>query len=232
MRGWTRSIKLFCVGFLGAFLSLVGVGSFAPVGAGHTNGTCFSVNWSELTKENKNLVEDGNKGDIKVNYPDGGPEDGITRAVMAWSNNDNYGEVGWNWHVGSHSSPRRFWAREDGGVYGQDANAGDGGTRGNYHDYKIDNTTGTTWVAIKDSNQYHTYTFNSMDRGRPLTLTEVDVKCDPSDSYFRNLRNAQTNFADYEPWSDQREAGIGADNPCYVTDILSNTALDVNHSSC
>jgi hypothetical protein len=229
-----ESARSFLVGALVGALILVAIGTLIPVRADHLSGSCGYTFWSEITKENNNFAEDGTKGEIKVNYPDGGPaSDGaLVRSVFAFLNADNFAEAGWNWRDCCHSSPRRFWARRDSGQYGEDANDGDGGTRGNYQDYKVDNDHGTTWLAFKDGDQYHSYTFNSLDHGKPLANSEVDKRCDSAEAYFRTLKDKQNNTGNYDAWEDQRQAGLGIDNPCYVVDIISNTAMDVNHSNC
>lgn len=177
------------MGFLLGTLMLIIPGSFQPVEADHANTGCGTAFGSEITKENNDEIEDGNHADILVTYPDGGPVSNgvLVKSLYLWANADNWAEVGWNWRDGIHTSPRRFWARTDGGRYGEDANDGDGGTRGQYSDYKVDNDTGQHFRAFKDQVIYHTYTFDILSEGEVYSNAEVDNSCDSSAASFRNL---------------------------------------------
>ena len=224
--------KSFCVGLFVGAVSLAAVGVRAPVSANHLS-SCVPALWNEIMKENKDLIEDGNHSQIKVNYPDGGPKSpngALVKSLFIWLNADNWGEVGWNWHDGEHAEPRRFWTRVDAGRLGGDANGGYGGDRGAFPDYKIDNNYGTHWRAYKDGNLYHTYTFLILDQGRPLANSEVNLHCDDAEAHFRKLSDKEANDSPYGPWKDVKYSGIGWDNPCYHVNILSNTAFDVVHT--
>lgn len=157
---------------------------------------------------------------------------GLVRSIFIWDNVNNFAEVGWLWYDDVHSSPRRFWFRADAGQLGGDQNDGDGGDRGNFYDWRVDNDRGHHFEAFREGTKYHEYTFDNLDGGRVYANSEVDNACDSAMAEFKDFSDKETNEAPYGPWVDTRRADAFVDSPYFVRCLLSDTAFDVRHENC
>lgn len=228
-------VRSFAIGLVTGVLVLA---PSLPVRAGHLETGCERLvkSSSEIARENGTTAEEGSRAKIQTIFPTGGPvnysDAAILKAAFIFKSVDNYAEVGWWWKHGTHSSPKRFIARQDGlSYYTQDR--GDlGGAEGDWHTFTLESDSANRWKFWSDGDVLFTYTFDNFMQGDPMVFTEVDNTCDSGYGNFKDQADKEGHSdAGWGPWvgNEVLNPSWAVDNPCYYTDILSETRTEMPH---
>ena len=221
------------VGFATVLLSLLFV---VPAHSGHLNTGCGTVMWTEAVREDNTRDEDGVHGLVEIEYPSGGPVDsgGLVRSLFGWKNFDNFAEVGWLWRDGFESQPTRFTFWIDAGQP-KIAKKGPAGDLGTFHQYRLNNDVATHWIFRADGETINEHTFVNLGANGegvlPWGNSEVDNSCDSAKAHFKNLKQKNCNTCEWVDWTSTENYSIGNENPCYHTDLYSNTAFRIVHGA-
>jgi hypothetical protein len=214
----------------------------ASTRAGHEAGPCEppGIKWAELVREDDNKIEKGVSANIEVILAEADdPEHGgaIIRSIYAWKNDDNSAEIGWAWEDdGEHVRPTLFWELEDDGLNKYNHFEGPAGFDG-FKDYKllIDPPPAHHWKFRVDGELKWEEDFENMAFVNPVGSSEIHEECNSAKAHHKDLKDIE-NVGD--PWGDwsaiERWAPTGGtfvENPCFHTEIISDTAFRVEHGA-
>jgi hypothetical protein len=212
----------------------------SPAQASHGSTGCVDlaaqgIRWNEGTREggsDTDSNEDGATGYPRINYPDGGPVEGMVRSLFLWLDPDNHAEIGWAWaRPRGHTSPRKIAAWTDAGTPNDSGDEGFAGNLNSYHKNRVVNDTGVHVTWSVDDVTIHARTFFILSQGNVSSNSEVWNTCDSAWAHFRDLTELECVGCGWNNWTAIVNWKVGMENPCYHTRIPDNTQWYAEHGS-
>jgi hypothetical protein len=90
-----------------------------------------------------------------------------------------------------------------------------------WHTYHVRNSGTTHWIWQNDGTDFHDLTFDNLDSGNAAGNAEVKNTCDSSYTHQTNLYRKDCNACGWTQWQAIANWGVGYENPCYHTSLVS-----------